>query len=232
MQTHPAGDGDRPDPARHDPAQPDADPAEELPAEVAGYISTARMLVADVLLGSMLEGADLLPRLLVRGAETPGAAADAPPRAHGPAALQVLLGASGELRAVVRGSRGALRRASAAARHAVFGRPGRRAPLPVDVSLTVGEILVDQARLTLERWKQRGQTEEARARLAARLVAAGGLDYLLDQLASDPEVRAAIRQQGAEIAAGSLGELRRRRAEADATIERTVRRLLHLPSHA
>jgi hypothetical protein len=96
------------------------------------------------------------------------------------------------------------------------------------MALAAGEIAMDQGWMAVDRWARRGQREEARARLVARLLASGAFDAVLIELMRHPEVRALIEQQGKDLATTTLEEIRQRAGDVDGAVERAAKRLLHL----
>ena len=82
----------------------------------------------------------------------------------------------------------------------------------------------------LDRWADRGRTEEQYGRRMARRAAGDVIDELLDYMARNPQVRALIEQQGMDMAGSAVDEVRERTASADLWIERLAHSLLRRPT--
>lgn len=98
---------------------------------------------------------------------------------------------------------------------------------PLDAVRRQLDELLFLALTAVDRWTERGQSEEQHGRQMAEQAAVSVIDELLDYMARNPEVRKLIEQQGMSVADSAVGEVRERTASADQWIERIAHNLLH-----
>ncbi|HEY7833990.1 MAG TPA: hypothetical protein VIG30_10505 [Ktedonobacterales bacterium] len=192
-----------------------------------------------LLIGVALEGADeLTARLREWDASARASAPASPSPAYRPAyrtappdaRRHTMVGLVFEAqRRISDGIAAVVRRSDEAARTAMT----RLAPL---LRLTPFDPLMDtlfgmyrEWMETLDHLTAQGQIEEQEARRLARVALPGVIDRALDVVTKNPEVRALLQQQGAEVAKSALDEARERVGTADALAERIAHTLLRRP---
>ena len=95
--------------------------------------------------------------------------------------------------------------------------------------------LVSRGEATLERWAERGRTEEQVSRALAEQAFVQVFDEVMDEvmihLAHKPELRELLQQQSFSMAGEVMDEVRQRTAGADALLERLARAMLRRSPH-
>lgn len=186
--------------------------------------------IALIGLGLLLEGSNLVTRR-VEYLDVSGSSS----REYGASSARVaitrraLIGLVAESRAQARARQDGARKAR---KRFVDRVTSRAAPLthwfPVDVTLAFADILTGYGRWKVESFVERlaehGRVEEERARALAQQAFAGWVDEALAYFARNPAVRELVMQQGEEVAAGALDDLRMRSQSVDSWLAQATHR--------
>ncbi|MGE5334192.1 MAG: hypothetical protein ACM3N4_05785 [Nitrososphaerota archaeon] len=186
--------------------------------------------IALIGLGLLLEGSNLVTRQVglshVSDISSPESDASS---ARGALARRALIGFVAESRAQARARQDVARKAR---KRFVDRIASRAAPLthwfPVDVTLAFADILTGYGRWKVESFVERlaehGRVEEERARALAQQAFEGLVDEALAYFARNPAVRELVMQQGEEVAAGALDDLRLRSQSVDSWLAQATHR--------
>jgi hypothetical protein len=118
-----------------------------------------------------------------------------------------------------------------AARTALDALAPRILPSPLDPVVTLFDEVLFEWTVTVDRWIAMGSREESQSRLMARRAIPGILEEFVELLAKNPDVRALIAQEGANLTGTAVQDVRERVGSADALVERLVQGLLRRPAN-
>ncbi len=87
--------------------------------------------------------------------------------------------------------------------------------------------MVRRGEAAVNRWIERGRSEEPHSRLIAREALGRTIDEVIDHLAENPEIRDLVTQQSVGMAGAMVDGVRSRTVTADTLLERVARGLLN-----